>query len=669
MAMDFFEHQAHARRLTLRLVLLFSLAVVCIVATVCLVLGLTLGGVLTGGKTAGMARPLANLWLYTVVAPATLSVIGLGSLYKTIELARGGEAVALLLGGRLLQPQSGGLAEQRLLNVVEEMAIASGLPVPPVYVMKDERGINAFAAGFRPDQAVIGVTRGCLEHLNRDELQGVIAHEFSHILNGDMRLNIRLIGVLHGILVIALVGYYVLRAVGRGGSGDKKGATFAIAAAALALMGVGYVGVFFGRLIKSAISRQREFLADASAVQFTRNPDGIAGALRKIGGLQAGSRVVDEHAEEASHMFFGNGVRNPLFTWLATHPSLTERIRRIDPAWDGRFPRTAQLPPLADDEAPRRRPAAREAAVEVVPEELAAGLAVDSAAELDELRRKAKRRNVQVAEAPEKVGQPEAQEVSYAHVLVPDYPPLVRQAADEPHGARAVILAILLEDRPEIRDRQQRLLAERLDAATLRELALLLPQVDALAVDARLPLAELCVRALKQLSVRQYKEYRAVLQAVVQADDQLSRFEYLLWTIVVRTLDIRFGLEREPTVKYRRLDAVAPAAITLLDMLAAVGHDSPVEADAALRAGLTKLGLQADARVPRGCSLRDLDLALRSLAQAVPAVKRTVVEACAACTGADGRATSAEAELLRAACAVLGCPMPPLLPTAGQVQT
>ena len=251
-------------------------------------------------------------------------MVGLASLYKIAELSAGGEQVALMMGGRLVQSQTTDLAERRLLNVVEEMALASGVPVPPVYVLDGEPGINAFAAGHQPGDAVVAVSRGCLEYLNREELQGVMGHEFSHILNGDMRLNLRLIGVVYGILVLSILGYYIMRFSGGSSSRNSRegGAGAAMVVLGLAMLIFGYLGVFLGKIIKSAISRQREFLADASSVQFTRNPGGIAGALKKIGGLAEGSRIRDAHAEEISHMFFGDAFAGSLLNLFATHPPL-----------------------------------------------------------------------------------------------------------------------------------------------------------------------------------------------------------------------------------------------------------------------------------------------------------------------------------------------------------
>ncbi|HHH89125.1 MAG TPA: heat-shock protein HtpX, partial [Aliiroseovarius sp.] len=295
--MDFFQHQDQARRQTALLVLFFSLAVISLVVLTNLLVMFLFGFIdsqtLNSPDLGGAFLARFDWQTFFGIGAVVIAVILLGSLYKIHSLSRGGDAVAEMLGGQRIVDGSGDLDRQKVLNVVEEMAIASGTPVPPVYLI-DEDGINAFAAGFSPGDAVIGVTRGCIRQLNREQLQGVIAHEFSHILNGDMRLNIRLMGILHGILILGLIGYFLLR----GGShrhyyqrSSRNSGSGAILGLGLGLVVIGYTGTFFGNLIKAAVSRQREFLADASAVQFTRSNQGIAGALKRIGGSVAGSRI------------------------------------------------------------------------------------------------------------------------------------------------------------------------------------------------------------------------------------------------------------------------------------------------------------------------------------------------------------------------------------------
>ena len=314
--MDFFDRQDKARRSTKLLVFYFVTGVVLLIVTLYIAVTLIFFGV-SSRTHRGYRNPYevsegqqqASLWnpkLFLGVAVGTLAIIGIGSAFKTMELSQGGSVVASMMGGRLINSNTADPDERKLVNVVEEMALASGVPVPKIYVMDNERGINAFAAGHTTSDAVVAVTRGCMQLLSRDELQGVIGHEFSHILNGDMRLNLRLMGIIFGIICLAVIGRVLLYA--RGGGQDRN----ALPLLGLALIIIGGVGVFFGQLIQAAVSRQREFLADASSVQFTRNPAGLAGALKKIGGLAYGSKISNAHAGEAWHMFFGNGLGNSL---------------------------------------------------------------------------------------------------------------------------------------------------------------------------------------------------------------------------------------------------------------------------------------------------------------------------------------------------------------------
>jgi Zn-dependent protease with chaperone function len=297
--MNFFEHQDRARQNTQQLIGLFSLSIAVMIMAIYI-------------ATLFLFRMAPRVWwhpgLFLYVAGMTIIAIAVGSVYKIACLREGGSVIAEELGGRLLIPEMADEQGQQLLNIVEEMAIASGISVPSVYLLERETSINAFAAGFTPNDAVIGVTRGTLQHLNRDELQGVIGHEFSHILNGDMRLNLRLVGLLHGILFIYLTGELLWRI--RGSSREDKG--LPLWAFGLALMAIGGIGLFCGRLIKAAVSRQREFLADASAVQFTRNPNGLTGVFQKLERMD--SRLISPGAEAASHMFFGK------ICFLPTHP-------------------------------------------------------------------------------------------------------------------------------------------------------------------------------------------------------------------------------------------------------------------------------------------------------------------------------------------------------------
>ncbi|MDC1406421.1 M48 family metallopeptidase, partial [Akkermansiaceae bacterium] len=345
--MNFFAAQDDARRRTKWLVVYFALAIIGVILSV---YGIVYIAMLYTGMTVNPWMP----GVFTATALGTGGVMGTGSLFKTMQLNGGGAVVAKDLGARQIDPHTNDADERRLVNVVEEMAIASGLPVPGIWLMDDELAINAFAAGTEPGNAVVAVTRGCLQRLSRSELQGVVAHEFSHILNGDMKLNMRLMGLLFGVLMISMIGrmlFQALRFMRVRSSNSKNsgaGVVVVIVLAGVALMIVGSIGVFFGRLIQAAISRQREYLADASAVQFTRDPEGIAGALKKIGGQQDGAKINAPKATEASHLFFADGG---MFSYgLATHPPLNIRIKAIQKNWDGEFVATT-LPDVAEGRA------------------------------------------------------------------------------------------------------------------------------------------------------------------------------------------------------------------------------------------------------------------------------------------------------------------------------
>jgi len=520
MATRFFEDQAAARRDTSRLVFLFACAVVGMVA---LLYGLAV--LLTGHpEVDAYGRVVANRlepWqpdLLVQVGLATLAVISAGSLYKIVQLRGGGAVVAEGLGGELVPTDTADPAVRQLLNVVEEMAIASGTPTPPVYLLRNEGGINAFAAGLTPGDAVIGITQGCLQQLRRDELQGVVAHEFSHILSGDMRLNTRLMGTVHGILLIGIIGYLLFRssmfAGGRRNSRDNSGTVMLLAG--LGLMAVGFMGTFFGNLIKASVSRQREFLADASAVQFTRNPDGIGGALKKIAGLDAGSILNSPAAPEASHFFFGEALRGGLQSLFASHPPIEERIQRLDPS----FERGRMAPARPAGPGPEGAAAPTAAATS---RGLASGFAAaPSRAALDH------------------VGAPTAAHLDYAAGLRAGLPDPVVRASHEPHGARAVLYALLIDREDEARRRQLDQLARFGEAGIREETLGLLEEVERLDPRVRLPLIDMTLPALRRLSPRQYDAFEKNVRALVEADHRIDLFEWTLQRMLLAHLRPHF---------------------------------------------------------------------------------------------------------------------------------
>ena len=650
--MDFFAHQDRARRNTRWLV---GLMVVAFVATVVLVyvvaVAVVLGGHDSDLQRAGGPFDRTNWWqpdLFVLVTAGVSFVIGGGSLYKTLQLSGGGEKLAEMLGGRRLPPDARDPLERKVLNIVEEMAIASGTPVPPVYLLDHETGINAFAAGLDLDSAVIGITRGAVEQLSRDELQGVVAHEFSHILHGDMRLNLRLIAIVHGILVLGLIGYYAMRLAaasgGRRRSNNKEGggAIAAIILLGLALMIIGYVGTFFGSLIKAAVSRQREFLADASAVQFTRNPGGIAAALARIATAD-GSKLETPRAAEASHMFFASG----LWTLFATHPPLAERIARID----------ASKAALLAEASPAAATAATPAGMAGFAG--GAGAAAPPASPPTVIPSAVR---TEPRSAVTAIGDPTAADIAHAHERLAALDPRLRDAAHDPFGCRGVVYALLLDADPHIRHQQFELLASLAEPAACEETRRLSLLIDTLPRDLRLMLIDTSIGTLRNLSPQQYGRFREAVEALVQADRQLDLFEWVLQKILLRHLDPVFGIKPE---RGHRGKASSRDVAVLLSCLAHAGGSSPEDVRQSFALGAKTTGLRGLELVPRSqARLDDLGRAVDTLARLKPKSKRKVVEAIAETVSHDGIITDTESELLRGVADALGCPIPPLLGAA-----
>ena len=663
MSTDFFQQQDTARRKTGTLVVLFLLAVAAIVLAIYLLVAAIFVAGHEYQTASGATRPRAvGLWepeVFLWVALGTVTVILLGSLYKIAELSAGGETVALMLGGRLVDPHTKDLAERRVLNVVEEMALASGVPVPPVYVLDDERSINAFAAGHTPGNAVIGVSRGASTYLTRDELQGVMGHEFSHILNGDMRLNLRLIGILNGILILAILGYYLMRMSGNSWGGLRKKEGGGLVLLGLGLLIIGYVGVFFGKLIKAAVSRQREYLADASAVQFTRYPGGIAGALKKIGGLAEGSRIKDAHAEECSHLFFGDAFAGSLFNLLSTHPPLANRIQRIDPSFDGTFPEVEPVG-AAEFGGTLEAPAAAEE-IRPAPDELRTA-AEDFRAAAEKRRRgmSAKAVTLDPTGLTGRIGLPGVAQIAFASALLEAMSGPVRDASREPYSARAVVYALLLNREEDVRQRQLADLQSRTEELCYRETLQMAAEVDRMAEEARLPLVDVTLPALKRLSPDQYTAFRDRVEALVAADGKMDLFEYVVRAVILKYLDVHFGLSQPPAVRYRALTPLVPAMGTVFSTLAYAGQESPADAQRALDQAAAAIGQPLTLLPSERCSLDAFDAAMGELAQGTPQVKKRIIGAAAACVVADGKVTVQEGEMLRVISALLGCPMPPL---------
>lgn len=662
--MDFFEAQAAAHRSTLRLLGLFIAAVVALVALTVFLVAAAIAfsmpppGFISFEKIFHALSP----GLILGIAGGVIGVVIVASVFRHLSLSQGGRAIAESLGGRQLPPNSNNRDERRVLNVVEEMAIAAGLPVPPVYVM-DEDGINAFAAGYSPDDAVIGITRGTLEMLDRDELQGVIGHEFSHILNGDMRLNIRLMSVLFGILVIGIIGRSLVMSRPRRGIGQRsssrRGGAAQVAVLGIALLLVGYVGTFFGNLIKAAVSRQREFLADASAVQFTRNPAGLAGALKKIGALSATSKIRDGRAQEMSHMFFGpvGGGRRSLFSGLATHPPLEARIRAVDPSWDGNFPAVA-------------RPARQDEVVSDTDRKFAAASqALDPAGVLGDLPPAAgavlggvMAAGVLADSAGRRLGQVTPDDVDEAHALIDGIPKPLYEASHDPYGARAMIYSLLLASDRDLLATQMTLLAERAEPGVPELILDLRRAQTALPPGQRLTLLQLAMPALKTLSEPQFRRFISTLAALIRSDGSIQAFEWVLHQVLLKELRPHFEGVHRRSAGQRPLRALAPAAATLLSTVARAGQEDSEAARQAFTAAAATIDLDASGfEAESDPNMARLSAAMRQLRELHPLSQPRLLKACIHCVLHHGRILDSERDLLHGVAAALDCPLPPLV--------
>jgi Zn-dependent protease with chaperone function len=630
--MDFFIEQDKARTKTGRLVALFILAVALVILSVYAAI---MGVIQYTSTDPGI--DFYDPGLFLAIAGATFGVICMGSMIKIAALSKGGGYVAESLGGTRVGPSTEDPDQRKLINVVEEMAIASGTPVPPVYLLENEESINAFAAGFSPNDAVIGVTRGCCQRLSREELQGVIAHEFSHILNGDMRLNIRLMGFLGGIMVIATIGQTILR-VGRhrtpsSGKNGKGGGQMVIIAVLLLI--IGYVGVLIGRLIQSTLSRQREYLADASAVQFTRST-GIVGALKKIGGFASGSKIESPAAGEACHMFFGKAVRS-LF---ATHPPLVDRIRKIEPGFNGDFSTVDNASKAGDLDGP------------------------SSLSEMDPGRRF----SIEPATVMKNIGNITPESVTYSAAVLAAIPEAIKNETRDTLGAYALVCVLLLEKDPVVKRKQLDLLQGSAPLPVLRQIERVDQVMKDIHPELRLPILDLAIPSLRQMSSAQFTGFQDHVKRLMEADSRITLFEFVLQSVITHRLEAAF-VHTDRKILFKNITPLAEDIMALLSVLALSGHQDRLVARKAFQAGVAALPIIRENReLEVDVSFDRLQKAMERISSASFGVKKAVFDACCQCVLFDGRVAVDEAELLRAVAYAVDIPLPPMMAMASSGQ-
>ena len=607
--MNFYEHQDRARKRTKVIVFLFIVAVLMIIAIVIVPVGF-------------MSE--WNEGAIAIAAVFCLLIVGISTLVKLGQLNSGGHVGAEMLGGTELETTGGNPAQRKVKNIVEEMAIASGMPVPPVYIIEDD-SINAFAAGWTPSDAVIGVTRGCIEQLSRDELQGVIAHEFSHISHGDMRINIRLIGVIFGIMAIGITGWIFVRYVGpillrsAARSRSKEGAGgagigLAIIVFGLFLIACGAVGTFFGRLIQAAVSRQREFLADASAVQYTRNPTGIGSALRKIGGIPKDISF-SKDAGQYNHMFFSQAVQS-LF---ASHPPINERVARVE---------NVDVSSIATPQ------------VEHVAKQVTTASGFSSGF---------------IKNGVQEAGKLQGPYIDLAKKAIGCIPLYLRESLMNGWSARLAMVALLVDaNQPQ----QKTFLEQKLTAQELVELEKLIPLVRKIDHASWLPMADLAAPALKQLSSKQQILFAQLLSGVAKSDSVITRFEWVLVSVIQKHLANNV-INKVSKRANKKLNSLKPDVIAVLGSLAYSGAKSQNEAVNAFKIGIKETGFNS-VKMPsvQECGVEELHGSLQKLETLLFTEKQRFLQACELCVEHDGMVTVAEAETIRAIGDVLDCPIP-----------
>ncbi len=616
--MNFFKHQDKARQNTQLLFGLFALFILTMIFVIYIVVML-----------------LVVMWPYSVdtttffwwnptvffrVSLITIGFITLASCYKMIQLCRGGSVIAKDLGGKLILTETDSEQEQQVLNIVDEMAIASGIPVPKVYLLDREPSINAFAAGFSLNDAVIGVTRGSIEELNRDELQAVIAHEFSHILNGDIRINSLLIGLLHGILLIFMTGKAISR-VRFNGEDDYSLWPFGFM-----LMTIGGIGLIFGRSIQAAVSRQREFLADASAVQFTRNPDAISGALQKI--QQKDSRLLTPKAEAVSHIFFGNAVSIYFFKEeFATHPSVPIRIRRVS----GIKVKAKNISASSDNSLVtgfdnRNSPT-------IKPDKITNQIATVTPNHLD-----------------------------FTQQLLAELPESLKLGIRETQTAQEILFALTLENQnSQIQEKQITWLLQVQSEEVINSSIRFNQEISQLDSNTYLPLIDLTIPALKQLSPQECQRICKCVKGLALAKEQVSVKDFAINLILWHRLQPILEPDYKSTIKFNSIAEIWSDCLLVLSAIAQIGDNNPESAAYAFSSGIFRLpgaAQQEKPKAPLKCNFSELKKSIENLRQATPKLKQSLVDACAHTVLIDNKITDQEKDLLRAIAMTLDCPIP-----------
>ena len=604
----------------------------------------------------GYPQKILSLRPFLIVGSVISGIIFFIS-WRTIRTIKkgGGAYIAQVMGGELLETPKD-LKETQIINVVEEMAVASGLPRPRIYIFPNEFSINAVTAGLDHDDAIIALTCGAVTHLSRDELQCVVAHEFAHILNGDYALNLTMAGWLSGLLFFSVKGLELLsvtsdaanKYINNTKQGDV-GALLLITIVGVILYVGGGIGKLGAELVQAAISRQREYMADAFAVQFTRNPASLAGALKKIAGYPRRGTIKNSRALMMKSFFIASPTQSQDL-WQ-THPPLEERITTLDPHWDGKIV-PIELPPIpqrnysilghdglgATTGGQHQLMETAEKLPTGWPGALVLGLLATGSGGI-------RQKNL--------IGQG----MTAATSLCKEIPAKLLKATTEPAFADPLIAAIFCRN-ADFKAAHLEIIRSGLgpEAAAWAE------DFQPLMADSfRLPLLSLATPALKAFNAEQRLRLAKTIKELIEADGKLDLFEIAAWQILKKHL----GLTKPKSYSYQSglaglAGSIQKDAVTIVSAMAHLGSDSREKAEAAFAVGMTHFTQwpSFDLLPSDAVTSKELALALDRFSGVSEKIKNTLVLATVGAALHDHQITQKEYELLRALAAALDIPLP-----------
>jgi Zn-dependent protease with chaperone function len=644
--MDFFEHQAQAKAASKRLLFLFLLVTFVVVVCVDFVI-YTISKLQMLDTT--LVHKVSNVsiqdfidwqlsWYGLAAASVSILIIGFGSLMRWLDLRKGGGGLAINLGARSLGFASKDEKEQRLINVVEEMAIAAGIIPPSIFILDYESSINAFVAGYEIEDSALIVTNGLLNNMDRDELQAVVGHEFSHILHGDNRINIHLMIMIAGFVWVSEIGHSLTSRhsyrgsrsyTGRSSKGRQQAASIGIP-----LIIVGFFGAFCGRLIRASVSRKREYLADASAVQFTRNPQAMASALNVIRSNANKGYLKNSKAEELSHMCISPSKKS---SWFSSHPPLDDRINTIDATFIKRHEareRKSEREEKRSDKQAQKNQATRNMYSADIPQ-----MQLGASQHLHDV-----------------IGTMSAVNLEYAMSLHEQFPAEYKKALQGPELAKTMLLYLLLNDKPDLRAEQLTWLEQQLSKSQdyLHSLTMLSQGIQSRLA---LPLVELLIPLLKTLDDQTKKSLLEQVLIMAKWDGKLTMFEICLYSLLKENLQPSSKNATSHSIK--KIKLVAYEFNLVVSCFIHKSGGSAADKNNLHQAMMNIFSLESQSLINKEQIIPNkLYATFKKLKALSPMLKRSLMDVCGDIVFHDKIVQSCEYESLKLMSLILSCPMP-----------